>query len=123
MKIQINTDHNIEGNQALTEQISGVVENAMSRYSEHITQVDVHLSDENSNKKGGNNDMRCVIEAQLKGRQPIAVTQQATTLDQAVEGASDKLASLIESTLERLHDQEMRRTDPSLPEPDFTKLS
>jgi len=123
MQIQINTDHNIEGHQTLIAQVSRVVENALNRYSEHITQVDVHLSDENSNKKGGNNDMRCVIEAHLKGRQPIAVTHQATTLDQAVEGASDKLASLIESTLERLHDQELRRTDPSLPEPDFTELS
>jgi ribosomal subunit interface protein len=123
MQIQINTDHNIEGNQALTEQISGVVENALSRYGEHITQVDVHLSDENSNKKNGINDMRCLIEAQLKGRQPIAVTHQADTLNKAVDGALDKLANLIESTLERLRDQEIHRTDPSLPEPDFTKLS
>lgn len=123
MQIQINTDHNIEGHQTLIAQVSSVVENTLNRYSEQITQVDVHLSDENSNKKGGNNDMRCMIEAQLKGRQPIAVTHQATTLDQAVEGASDKLANLIENTLERLHDQELRRIDPSLPEPDFTKLS
>jgi len=123
MQIQINTDHNIEGHQALIAQVSGVVEDTLSRYSEHITQVDVHLSDENSNKKGGNNDMRCVIEVHLKGRQPIAVTHQATTLDQAVKGASDKLANLIESTLERLHDQEIRRTDPSPAEPNFTDLS
>jgi ribosome-associated translation inhibitor RaiA len=123
MQIQINTDHNIEGHQTLIAQVSSVVENALNRYSEHITQVDVHLSDENSNKKGGINDMRCVIEAHLKGRQPIAVTHQATTLDQTVEGASDKLANLIENTLERLHDQELRRTDPSLPESDFTGLS
>jgi len=123
MQIQINTDHNIEGNQALNEQISGIVENALTRYSEQVTQVEVHISDENSNKKGGNNDMRCVIEAHLKGRQPMAVTHQADTLNAAVDGALDKLANLVESTLERLHDQEIRRTDPSLPEPDFTKIS
>jgi len=122
MQIQINTDHNIEGHQALTEQFSGVVENALTRFSEHITRVDVHLSDENSSKKDGTNDMRCMMEAHIKGRQPIAVTHQSTTLDQAVEGASDKLANLIESTLERLHDQELHRTDPSLPEPDFTAM-
>jgi hypothetical protein len=121
MQIQIHTDHNIKGHQTLIEKISSVVENALNRYSEHITQVEVHLSDENSNKKGGENNIRCVIEAQLKGRLPIAVTHQATTLDQA--GASDKLTNLIESTLERQHDQGMRRTDPSLPEPDFTEMS
>jgi len=123
MQIQIHTDHNIKGHQTLITQVSSVVENALTRYSEHITHVEVHLSDENSNKKGGENNIRCVIEAQLKGRLPIAVTHQATTLDQAVEGASDKLTNLIESTLERQHDQGMRRTDPSLPEPDFTEMS
>lgn len=123
MQIQIKTDHNIQGHQTLIAHVSSAVENALNRFSEHITHVDVHLSDENSDKKGGENTMRCMIEAQLKGRQPIAVTHLATTLDQAVEGASDKLANMFESTLERMHDQEMRRTDPSLPEPDFTKLS
>ena len=110
MQVQINTDHNIEGHEALAAQVSGVVESALSRFSDHITQVEVHLSDENSDKKGGNDDMRCMMEARLEGRQPIAVTHQAATLDQAVDGAADKLASLIESTLGRLHHQESRRT-------------
>ena len=109
MQIQINTDHNIEGHQALVNQVSSVVENVLSRFSDHITQVDVHLSDENSDKKDGYDDMRCKIEAHLKGRQPIAVTHQANTLDQAVDGAANKLANLIESTLGRMHDQERRR--------------
>lgn len=123
MQIQINTDHNIEGHQALSTQVSDIVENALSRFSEQITQVDVHLSDENSNKKSGHNDMRCLIEAHLEGRQPMAVTDQADTLDKAVAGATDKLTRLIESTLGRQHDRESRRTDPSLPEPEFTKPS
>ena len=122
MQIQINTDHNIEGHQALSSRVSGIVEEALSRFSEHITQVDVHLSDENSNKKDGYDAMRCVVEAHLEGHQPIAVTDQATTLDKAVAGAADKLARLIENTLGRLHDRESRRTDPALPEPEFTEL-
>ena len=65
---------------------------------------DVHLSDENSDKKCGNDDMRCVMEARLEGRQPIAATHQAATLDQAVDGATDKLTRWIESTLGRLRD-------------------
>jgi ribosomal subunit interface protein len=123
MQIQINTDHNIEGHQALSVEVSSVVENALSRFSKHITQVDVHLSDENSNKKGGHDDMRCLIETHLEGRQPIAVSDQADTLDKAVAGATDKLAHLIENTLERQHERESHRTDPSLPEPEFIKPS
>ena len=113
MQIQINTDHNIAGHQALVNQVSGVVENVLSRFSDHITQVDVHLSDENSDKKNGYDEMRCKIEAHLEGRQPIAVTDQANTLELAVEGAAHKLASLIESTLVRMHDKERLRSDPS----------
>ena len=112
MQIQINTDHNIEGHEALAAQVSGVVESALSRFSDHITRVEVHLSDENSDKKGGHDDMRCMMEARLEGRQPIAVTHQAATLDQAVDGAADKLARLIESTLGRLRDQRVTGTDP-----------
>ena len=64
-----------------------------------------------------------MMEARLEGRQPIAVTHQAATLDQAVDGAADKLARLIESTLGRLRDQKSRRTDPPPPEPKLTEQS
>lgn len=114
MQIRINTDHNIEGHEALAARISGVIENALSRFSNHITRVEVHLSDENSDKKDGYNNMRCIIEARLEGIQPIAVTHQATTLDEAVDRATDKLTNLIETTLGRMHHKENRRTDPPL---------
>ena len=102
MQIQINSGHNIEVHEALAAEISGVVERALSRFSDHITRVEVHLSGEDSDKKVGHDDMRCMMEARLEGRQPIAVTHQAATLDQAVDGAADKLHRLIESTLGRL---------------------
>ncbi|MEO8166673.1 MAG: HPF/RaiA family ribosome-associated protein [bacterium] len=113
MQIQINTDHNIEGNQAMLTYVRGVVEEALSRISNHITRVEMHLSDENSHKSG-QDDKRCMMEARLQGHQPVAVTHQAATLNQAVDGASDKLIRLIESTLGRLRDQN-RRTNPLLP--------
>ena len=123
MQIQINTDHNIAGHQALVDQVSGVVENVLSRFSDHITQVDVHLSDENSDKKNGYDEMRCKIEAHLEGRQPIAVTDEAATLDLAVDGAADKLARLIEHTLGKLRDQRNHRTDPPPSEPTLSDQS
>ena len=111
MKIQINTDHNIVGHQALIDEVSGKVESALSRFSTHITQVEVHLSDQTSHRNSPS-DKRCMMEARLEGRQPIAVTHEAPTLDQAIDGASYKLAKLIESTLGREHDQKRHRTDP-----------
>lgn len=121
MQIQINTDRNIEGHEALAARVSSVVESTLSRISDHITRVEVHLSDENSDKKDGDNNLRCLMEARLQGRQPVAVTHQAATLDQAVDGAADKLIRLIESTLGRLRDHKGRRTEPSPEEPNPTE--
>jgi len=111
MQIQVHTDHNIEGHQALTDHVSGVVERALNRVGEHITRVEVHLSDVNGDKSGPS-DKRCMMEARLEGRQPVAVTHQAATLDRAVDDAADKLTRLIESTLGRRSDRANRRTDP-----------
>ena len=69
MQIQVNTDHTIEGHEALAARIRGVVENALSRMSDHITRVEVHLTDE-SGPKSGKNNKRCMMEARLEGRQP-----------------------------------------------------
>ena len=56
-----------------------------------------------------------MMEARLEGRQPIAATHQAATLDLAIDGASDKVARMIESTIGRLHEQRKHRTDPPPP--------
>lgn len=109
MRIQINTDHNIEGSEALAAQVTTVVENTLSRLSDGITWVEVHLSDGNG-PKGGPNDKRCVMEARLEGRQPLAVTHEAATLEQVVDGASRKLVRLIDSTLRRQHDRSSHGT-------------
>ncbi|MEO8029997.1 MAG: HPF/RaiA family ribosome-associated protein [Gemmatimonadota bacterium] len=108
MQIQVNTDRNITGHADMIAQVQVVVENALSRFSAHITRVEVHLSDENSDKKSGVNDMRCVMEARLERRKPVAVTEHATTVEQAVEGAAHKLARLVESARGREHDKSSR---------------
>ena len=105
MFIQINTDSNIEGNNEMAQQFENIIANGLERFSEQITRVEVHLSDENSDKKFGTEDKRCLIEARLAGLQPIAVSHQAATVDQAVDGAIDQMVSLIETTLGKLDSQ------------------
>jgi len=111
MQVQVNTDHTIEGHEKLSAHIKGVVESALSRTRDHITRVEVHLTDENG-ARSGQDDKRCMMEARLEGHQPIAVTHQAATTGQAVDGAADKLSRLIESTLGRLRELKSRRADP-----------
>lgn len=103
MKIQLNTDVHIDGTEALADQVSATVEHALERFSEHVTRVEVHLSDENGDKSG-QQDQRCMLEARLEGCQPVAVTEHAATLEQALHGAAQKLAHLLDSRLGRLHD-------------------
>jgi ribosome-associated translation inhibitor RaiA len=114
MQVQIQTDHNIEGHEALADQVRGVVEDALSEFSDRVTSVDVHLSNQNSEQEDGNDSLRCMIEARLEGRQPIAVSYQSATLNQAIDGAADKLNRLIDHTLGRLKHQASHRTDPPL---------
>jgi ribosome-associated translation inhibitor RaiA len=70
-------------------------------FAAQITRVEVHLSDENSDK-GGDNDKRCLLEARLAGLRPVVVSHRAATLQQAIDGAAEKLERSIESTLGRL---------------------
>lgn len=101
MIIQINTDNHIAGSEELAEQAEATVESTLGHLAEHITRVEVHLSDENSDK-GGGHDKRCMMEARLEGHQPIAVTDEAETIDQAIDGAVEKLKRLLDHTLARL---------------------
>ncbi len=123
MQILLNTDHNIEGHEALAEKIRGLVEDALGHYAGHITRVEVHLTDENSDKKGGADDIRCVMEARLKGREPVAVTHRAGNPYEAAVGAAHRITAMIGSILERRHDHKKGAAapDPSFFEPESEK--
>jgi ribosome-associated translation inhibitor RaiA len=114
MQIQINTDHNIQGREALAARLSGVVQHSLGRVAEHITRVEVHLSIE-SGGKSGQSDKRCTMEARLERLQPVVVTEHAGTLDQAVDGAASKLLRAIDGTLGRRRDKSHRGADEELP--------
>lgn len=101
MDIRLNTDKNIEGKEALAAQVAAAVERALQRFDKQITRIEVHLSDEDAGKSG-RDDKRCLMEARLEGRQPVAVTHHAGSLSEAVDGAANKLKSLLTTALGRL---------------------
>ncbi|HEY5237108.1 MAG TPA: HPF/RaiA family ribosome-associated protein [Rhizomicrobium sp.] len=102
MQIQVNTDHNVEGHEELARSVEAEVNAVLGRYSDHITRVEVHLSDENGAKSGGA-DKRCLMEARLAGHQPVAVSYEAASVEDAFDGAAKKLQRLLESTLGRIN--------------------
>ncbi len=112
MKIQVNTDAHIDGHELLAEGITRTVSHVLKRFQDHVTRVEVHLSDLNGDK-GGPPDKRCVMEARLEGRQPVAATDVAGSLDQAVRGAVEKLSRLIDSQLGRAASSERSAVKPT----------
>lgn len=103
MKIQINAGDHVNGSEALDASVASTLESELARFSDHITRVEVHLSDENA-AKGGDHDKRCLIEARLEGRQPVVVTEYAATMKQALTGATDKMVRLLDKSFERRQD-------------------
>ncbi len=124
MQININTDSTIERNAGLTEHVQSVVDSAVSRFRENITRVEVHLSDNNS-QKSADGDNRCLMEARITGYQAIAVSDHNATLHQAIAGAAEKLKRAIDSALGRLQDSKRHASGkvPAAAEADADEVS
>ena len=106
MQINVNTDKTIDHTPGLDEHVQTVVGAAVQRFGEQITRIEVHLSDENSEKSVDGGSL-CTLEARVTGYKPVAVSNHAATLHQAINGASDKLKRAIDSALGRLHDKNL----------------
>jgi ribosomal subunit interface protein len=117
MQIQINSDRNIQADERLAEFVTTALQSKLSRFADHITRVEVHLSDENGSTKHDGNDKRCLLEARLEGVDPVTVTEHAATVGQAVSGAADKLQRKLGSIVGKLRDKQTRAGSPDFSEP------
>ncbi|MCB5226307.1 HPF/RaiA family ribosome-associated protein [Alishewanella sp. 16-MA] len=117
MQVQINSDRHIQADERLAEFTRDTLNSKLSRFADHITRVEVHLSDENSSIKRDGHDKRCLLEARLEGVEPVAVTEHAATVGQAVTGAADKLQRKLASIVGKLRDKHNRKASP-----DFSEL-
>jgi ribosome-associated translation inhibitor RaiA len=102
MKVQINTDKNVEGGGRLDAYYSGEIERVLARFDDKVTRIEVHFGDENS-AKFGLNDKRCLIEARPANMQPIAVTEHADTIEKAFNGALEKIKKVLHTTFDKLN--------------------
>lgn len=100
--IQIHTDNHIQGSEELKRQVESVVESSLGRFGERITRVEVHLSDENSSSKTHGDAMRCRLEARPTSHDPVIVTGDGATLEQAISSAAKKMVRVLDSTFGRL---------------------
>ena len=104
MQIEVSTDNSINGSEALTNQIKGLVQHELAYLDEHLTRVEVHLSDANAGKTGPD-DIHCMLEARLKGQQPVVAKDAAGTVELATKSAASKLKSALDSIVGKLSDR------------------
>ncbi|MEO9078719.1 MAG: HPF/RaiA family ribosome-associated protein [Rhodanobacter sp.] len=100
MKIQLNTDSHIQGNEAMEMTVQNIVTQHLERFFPHLTRVEVHLADANGSK-GGAEDKHCAIEARISSGNAVGVTHDDETVEKAIQGACSKMRSRLESTIDQ----------------------
>lgn len=101
MKIQLNTDKNIQGTENLENFVSEKLSNSLKRFADHITRIEVHLSDQNADK-GGPDDVHCKIEARVQGMQPVMVLSKSASKEKALDEAIKKMKAALDSILGKM---------------------
>jgi len=101
MQVLVNSDHHITGDLTMTQRVESIVGDAVDRFADRVTRVEVHLNDVNGAKHGAK-DKRCMMEARVGGLKPLAVSHEASTLLEAIEACADKLERALEHTFGRL---------------------
>jgi len=100
MTIQINTDNHLTVSPEYAEKIKGMILGEIDHFIEHLTRIEVYLSDQNAQKETAT-DKRCNIEAKLKGKPPVAVSDDADTYDQAISGAAARLKTTLDTIISK----------------------
>ncbi|KIN74122.1 HPF/RaiA family ribosome-associated protein [Sulfitobacter guttiformis] len=98
MRIKISTDNSMDGSEGLANAIRDLVQNELTNLEDHISSIEVHLSNPVGGTKG-ETEKHCMLEARLKGQKPTVVTHTALTAEQAAKGAASKMKSSLGSIL------------------------
>ena len=101
MTIQFNADNNLKVHEGFRDKLHDLLTEDLSRFVEHITRLEVHLSDENG-QKSGQDDKKCLLEARIEHRTPIAVSAYADNYELAVDAASAKLKRSLDTIFDKI---------------------
>lgn len=100
MQIQVNTDHHVQGGDLLKQHVEDLLNGSLKNFKDEVTRIEVYVADENSHK-GGDDDLRCTMEARIRGLKPIAVTHHAENIHAAIDGATDRMVRTVRKTVEK----------------------
>lgn len=103
MIVQLNTDKNIQGTEKLESIVSDKINRVLKPYVDHITRVEVHLSDTNAHKTG-KNDIQCKIEARMEGIQPVTAVSKDDSKEKALDSAVTKIKAALTTIVGKRRD-------------------
>jgi ribosome-associated translation inhibitor RaiA len=104
MKIQFNTDKNIEGTEIFETFVSEKIRGGLKHFIDKITRIEVHLSDQNADK-GGIDDIQCKIEARVEGMQPVIVVGKSGSKENALDDAVDKMKATLGTIIGKMENK------------------
>lgn len=103
MLFQLRTDNHITNSEELAASVQATAASLTDRLGNRLRRVEVYLEDTNANK--GGIDVRCTVEMHLAGRPAVAAEHRAGDVDDAVEGAVDKVLRVLDHQLGRTDDR------------------
>ena len=120
MQIQVNSNHTMHTGESFERWAVTTLNESLSRFKDDITRIEVHMSDENADKVSGD-QKRCMMEARLANREPVAVNHHGATQDEAIRGATHRLIHALDHKYGKLdrhqhRDRETIRKDVIAPE-------
>lgn len=85
MLVNIHSDNHVQLKAESIQQWQTEITTSLERFSDWVTRVEVHLTDQNSQAKGGPDDIRCLMEARPARKQPVSIEVRAPSVDQAIQ--------------------------------------
>lgn len=104
MKVQFNTDKNIQGTEKLESFFTEKINHDLDRFADKITRIEVYLSDQNADK-GGKDDILCKLEARIEGMQPILVAGKNSAKEKAIDDAINKMKAALTTIVGKMRNK------------------
>jgi hypothetical protein len=111
MKVQVNASNDVHNKDSLESWADDYLNERLARFGQDLTSIEVQLTDENHATRGGDADKRCMMEARISGRAPVAVTAFGPDQNLAFRAAGEKLEHALDHAFGKLDRREHRVRD------------
>ena len=108
MQVIINSDNQVDLQSDFIDHWQGEIASSLQRFSDWITRVEVHLTDENSKSKESVDDIRCLIEARPANRQPVSIEVRGESPEHALATGVQTMDRRLGTLLDKARTQQRK---------------